>query len=114
MDESLVERTLDKLIAWGLAEESDGDVRPTRRWNAKLQASAEKINLLAAKSGVNPEGNPLVLAVEQALANENLEPDEAAFRDAVQVLVLLELSRMKPEKRSQLGFGALRFENEPR
>lgn len=105
MDEAAVERTLDRLEAWGLVEEKDGEVLPTRRWNAKLQAAAEKLNQVAAKMGANPEGNPLILAVSQALANEN--PDGLSddnFGDAVRVLVVLELSRMPPEKRAQLGF----------
>jgi hypothetical protein len=107
VDEAAVERTLDRLVAWGLAEETpQGDVQGTRRWNAKLQVAAEKLNILAAQTGVNPEGNPLVLAVQQALANENLDGmTEALFPDAVRVLVVLELTRMAPEKRAQLGFG---------
>ena len=105
MDEADVERVLDRLEAWGLVEEKDGQVVPTKRWNAKLQAAAEKLNILAAQTGVNPEGNPLVLAVSQALANEN--PDgltEGTFDESVRVLVVLELTRMSPEKRAQLGF----------
>jgi hypothetical protein len=106
VDEAAVERTLDRLIAWGLAEEHDGEVLATRRWNAKLQAAAEKLNILAAQMDANPEGNPLVLAVQQALANENLDGmTEETFPDAVRVLVVLELTRMGPEKRAQLGFG---------
>lgn len=109
MDEATVERLLDQLTLWELVETAEGDVRPTRRWNAKLQAAAEKVNLVAAKTGVNPEGNPLVLAVTQALANENLGLKGDAFDDAVRVLVMLELSRMAPGKRSQLGFGDVEF-----
>ncbi|GEM_PF-4565901 len=105
MDEQTVERTLDRLIAWGLAEERDGEVQTTRRWNARLQVAAEKLNILAAQQGANPEGNPLVLAVQQALANENLDGmTEELFPDAVRVLVVLELTRMGPEKRAQMGF----------
>jgi len=110
VDERDVERVLDKLEAWGLVEEKGGEVLPTRRWNAKLQAAAEKLNLLAANLGANPEGNPLILAVSQALANEN--PDgltDATFDEAVRVLVVLELSRMGPEKRAQLGFGDMKL-----
>jgi hypothetical protein len=106
VDEATAERTLDQLVAWGLVEERDGDVRPTRLWNAKLQAAAEKLNVLAAQVGANPAGNPLVLAVQQALANENLDGmTEALFPDAVRVLVALELTRMDGEKRAQMGFG---------
>lgn len=105
MDEREAEAMLDELIEWGYAEERGGEVVSTRRWNAKLQAAAEKVNLVAAKTGVNPAGNPLVLAVTQALAAENLGLDEARFDRAVRMLVLLELTRMTPEKRSQLGFG---------
>lgn len=108
MDEASAERILDQLIAWELVEETQGEVRPTRKWNAKLQVAAEKLNILAAQQGANPEGNPLVLAVQQALANENLEGmTEAIFADAVRVLVTLELTRMSPEKRAQVGFGGL-------
>lgn len=101
---------LERLILLGLAEERDGELVPTRRWNAKLQAAAEKVNLVAAKTGVNPAGNPLVLAVTQALAAENLGLDDATFDRAVRVLVVLELTRMTPDKRSQLGFGDVRLE----
>lgn len=108
MDEARVEATLDRLIAWGLAEEMEGELRPTRRWSAKLMAAAEKLNLLAAK-GQAPEGNPLTLAVQQAFAAENLAQDDASFREAVEVLLLLELSRMPPAKRAQAGFPSVRF-----
>jgi DNA-binding MarR family transcriptional regulator len=106
MDEADVERMLDRLAAWGLVEERDGEVEATRRWRALLTAAAEKLNILAAQQGANPEGNPLVLAVSQALANENLDGmTDALFRDAVRVLVVLEVTRMTPEKRAQMGFG---------
>lgn len=105
MDEQAVEKTLDLLQAHRLVEEVAGDVRPTKRWNAKLQAAAEKINLVAARTGVNPEGNPLVLAVTRALADENLGLADAQFDDAVRVLTVLELTRIGPDKRAQLGFG---------
>lgn len=104
MDEARVERALDHLIAAGLVEDSDEEIRGTRRWNALLQAAAEKLNILAAQTGVNPEGNPLVLATQQALAAANTTEDEALFRDCAEVLVRLELTRISPEKRSQLGF----------
>lgn len=110
MDEREAEAMLAELLAWGLAEERDGQVAPTRRWNAKLQAAAEKVNLLAARTGVNPAGNPLVLAVTQALAAENLGLDDARFDRAVRMLVVLELTRMTPAKRSQLGFGDIALE----
>lgn len=103
-EERDVDATLGLLESWGLVEERDGHVRPTRRWNARLQAAAEKLNVLAAQTGVNPEGNPLVLAVHQALAAENLTEDEATFRKAARVLLVLELTRMTPEKRAQMGF----------
>lgn len=108
MDEPGVEATLDRLIAWGLVEDVAGDLRPTRRWNAKLMAAAEKLNLLAAK-GQAPEGRPLALAVRHALAAENLVTDEAAFREAAEVLLMLELSRMPPSKRAQAGFPGVAF-----
>lgn len=100
---------MDLLVAWGLVEEKDGELRGTKRWAAKLQAAAEKLNVLAARTGVNPAGNPLVLAVEGALAAENLTEDAATFRKAAEVLVLLELTRLTPEKRSQLGFGDVKL-----
>lgn len=108
VDEARVEATLEKLVAWGLVEEVGGDLRPTRRWNAKLQAAAEKLNLLAAK-GQPPAGNPLVVAVQQALAAENRALDDTDLKEAVELLVMLELSRMKVAKRIQLGFPDVRF-----
>ena len=104
MDEPTAEAALDQLLAWGLIEEKNGDITPTKRWNANLQAAAEKLNQLAAKMGQNPEGNPLILAVSQALASMNLTEDDGMFRIAAQMLVTLELSRMTPAKRAQLGF----------
>jgi 2-methylaconitate cis-trans-isomerase PrpF len=105
VNEAEAERVLDRLLAWGLVEDRAGEILPTRRWSARLQAAAEKLNVLAAQTGVNPEGNPLVLAVSQALAAENLTEDEREFRAAAQALVTLELSRMTPAKRAQMGFG---------
>ena len=104
VDEREAEATLDCLLAWGLLEERAGDIVPTRRWSAQLQAAAEKLNLLAARMGADPEGNPLILAVTQALAAMDLTEDDALFRVAVQMLVTLELSRMTPAKRAQMGF----------
>lgn len=113
VEEPRVEDALDRLIRWGLVEDVEGVLRTTRRWNARLLAAAEKLNLLAQRTGAPPEGNPLVLAVSQALAEENLEADEALFQDAVEVLVILELSRMKPAKRAQAGFPDVRFPGDP-
>lgn len=112
MDEARVDALLDRLVAWGLVESDEGDVRTSRKWNAKLQATAEKINLIAAKTGAPPAGNPLVVAASQALANENLEMTEAEFDDFVRLLVLLELSRASPAKRASLGFGDVLFPGE--
>lgn len=110
VDDASVERTLDQLIRWGLVEQNENDVHPTRRWVAKLQAAAEKINILVSTNGgIAPEGNALVIAVRQALANENLTEDDALFTEAVQLLVILELSRMSPAKRAQHGFADLTF-----
>ncbi len=103
-----MEATLDRLIAWGLVEDAEGEVRPTRRWSARLMAAAEKLNLLAAK-GQMPQGKPLALAVQQALAGENLATDERTFQDAAEVLLMLELTRMKPSKRAQAGFPDVRL-----
>lgn len=108
MDEADAERALDALASWGLVAEKDGQVVGTPRWGAKLQAAAEKLNLLAAK-GTPPAGNALVLAVSQALANENRTTDDALFQDCVGLLVTLELSRMTPEKRAQYGFADARL-----
>lgn len=108
-EERDVEATLDLLQAWGLVEERDGHVHPTRRWNARLQAAAEKLNILAAQTGANPQGNPLALAVNQALASENLTEDEVVFQKAARVLLVLELTRMTPEKRAQMGFADVRL-----
>lgn len=111
MDEAQAGATLDQLVAWGLIEERpDGEVAPTRRWVAKLQAAAEKLNQMVARNGgVPPEGNPLVLAVQQALANEGLTLDAELFERSVQMLVVLELSRMTHEKRAQYGFADAPF-----
>lgn len=104
VDEARASEILDRLIAWGLAEEDpQGEVGVTRRWSAKLQAAAEKLNILESRNE-RPVGNPLVLAVTHALANENLTSDEALFQDAVAALVTLELSRMTVEKRERYGF----------
>lgn len=112
MDEARVDAVLDRLISLGLAEQQGADVRPTRRWSAKLQAAAEKLNLIHASTGVQLEGNPLVVAAAQALANENLDIPDADFDEHVRVLVLLELARMPPEKRVQHGFGDVLFPGE--
>ena len=104
VDEARASEVLDQLIAWGLVQEGEGaELEPTRRWNAKLQAAAEKLNQYEAQ-GERPQGNPLVLAVSHALAAENLTRDEELHSDAVAVLVTLELSRMTPEKRARYGF----------
>lgn len=109
MDEADAQRLLDTLASWGYVEERDGEVFPTRKWNARLQAAAERINLEVARTGAQPDGNPLMLATAKALmdAGHSLSPE--AFDDAVRVLVLLELSLMTPEKRAKHGFGDLAF-----
>lgn len=112
MDAARVERLLDQLSAWGLVEVTGNDVQPTRKWSAKLQAAAEKLNLIHAKTGVQVAGNPLVVAASQALANENLGAAAEDFDDLVRLLVMLELSRMTPAKRAQLGFPDVLFEGE--
>lgn len=109
VDEGRIDSALDRLMAWGLVEDVQGDLRTTRRWNARLLAAAEKLNLVAQRTGQPPEGNPLLLAVSQALAAENVETDERRFQDDVEVLVMLELSRMTPAKRAQAGFPDVRF-----
>lgn len=101
MDETSADALLSKLQARGLVEERGAEVGPTRRWNARVQAAAERLNLDAEKHGV-PEGNPLVLAVTMALRDEGYL--DADFDDAVRVLVTLELSRMSPDKRARYGF----------
>lgn len=102
MDEATADALLSKLIARGLVEERAGEIGPTRRWNARVQAAAEKLNLEVERTGSYPEGNPLVLAVAQALKDEAYA--DADHDDAVRVLVTLELSRMTPAKRARYGF----------
>jgi len=104
VDEARADAVLDVLVAWGLVRVVDGDVRGTPKWGARLQAAAEKLNLVAARTGATPQGNALVLAVSQALAAENRTEDETLFRDAVSLLVTLELTRMDAAKRAQYGF----------
>ncbi len=105
MDEAAAEALLTKLVQRGLVEERDGDVGPTRRWNARVQASAERINQMVQRTGTYPQGNPLVLAVASALREEkpDLAPGEE-FDDAVRMLVTLELGRMSADKRARYGF----------
>lgn len=110
MDEANAERVLDRLVAWGIVEDAQDEVVASKRWRALLTAAAEKLNILAAREGANPDGNPLVLAISQALANENLDGmTEPLFADCVRVLVTLELTRMTPQKRAQMGFGDATF-----
>lgn len=103
---------LDRLHGWNLVEEREGHLQGTRRWSAKLQAAAEKLNLIEARTGQRPAGNPLVVAVAQALANENLGIRSEEFDEHVRVLVLLELSRMTPAKRASMGFADVLFAGE--
>ncbi|HET6403452.1 MAG TPA: hypothetical protein VFH78_02295 [Candidatus Thermoplasmatota archaeon] len=102
MDEATADRLVQKLIERGLVEERGDEVGPTRRWNARVQAAAERLNLEVARTGVQPEGNPLVLAVAQALRDEGYADGDTD--DAIRVLVTLELSRMPPDKRARYGF----------
>lgn len=101
MDESTADALVAKLIERGLVEERGSEIGPTRRWNARVQAAAERLNVDAEKHGI-PEGNPLVLAVSMALRDEGWS--DAEFDDAVRVLVTLELTRMSAEKRARYGF----------
>jgi hypothetical protein len=109
VDEAQADALLSSLIAWGLVEERSGAVAPTRRWNAKLQAAAERLNQEVERTGTYPAGNPLVLAVAAALREERPELDGAARDDAVRMLVTLELSRMDQTKRDRYGFGSVRL-----
>lgn len=102
MDEAAADALVSKLVALGLVEERGNEIGPTRRWNARVQAAAERLNLEVARTGVQPEGNPLVMAVALALKDEKYA--DADFDDAVRVLVTLELTRMKPDKRARYGF----------
>lgn len=104
MDTTAAETLLAKLIAWGLVEDHDGDIQPSRRWNARVQASAERLNQDVARTGTYPQANPLVVAVAAALHEERPELSGDALDDAVRMLVTLELSRMTPEKRARYGF----------
>lgn len=105
MDEANAERVLQRLSDAGLVDDKDGEITPTRKWSAHLQAAAEAINLEIAKSGAAPQGNPLMVAASKALQDVGF--GEADFDDAVRMLVLLEISRMRPEARERLGFGGL-------
>lgn len=105
MDEATADALVDKLITRGLLEERDGEIGPTRRWSARLQAAAERINVDVERTGTYPEGNPLVLAVASALAAEEWPLGERD--DAVRVLVTMELSRMSADKRARYGFAGL-------
>jgi len=110
VDEAIAEALLGSLIGWGLVEEREGgDIGPTRRWNAKLQAAAEKLNVEVEAAGAAPEGNPLVLAVARALGEERPELEGARLDDAVRMLVTLELSRMSADKRARYGFDSVSF-----
>ena len=102
MDEAAADALLSKLIERGLVEERGADIGPTRRWNARVQAAAERLNVEVERSGSYPAGNPLVLAVAQALRDEAYA--DADFDDAVRMLVTLELTRMSAEKRARYGF----------
>ena len=103
MDEARAGDIVNELTQRGYIEERDGQILATRKWHAKLQAAAEKLNILAGR-GEEPSGNPLVVAVTQALANENLDFADDVFDDAIRVLVTLELTRMGPNKRALAGF----------
>lgn len=110
MDEARAEELLTALIGCGLVEErATGDIGPTRRWNARVQAAAERLNADVAKTGTYPEGNPLVIAVAAALREEKTELPEPDFDDCVRLLVTLELSRMDEAKRARYGFSDARF-----
>lgn len=102
LDDARAEALLTKLIARGLIEEPDGEIGPTRRWNARVQAAAERLNVDVERTGAYPQGNPLVLAVTQALRDEGYA--DADFNDAVRMLVTLELTRMSAQKRARYGF----------
>lgn len=109
MDETDAEALLAQLIAWGLVEERDGEIGPTRRWNARVQASAERLNQEVARTGTYPDANPLVLAIAQGLRDERPDIIGPTFDDAVRMLVTLELTRMSEDKRARYGFeGVLR------
>ena len=105
MDEAAADALVGKLIERGLIEEIAGEIGPTRRWSARVQAAAERINVDVERTGTYPQGNPLVLAVATALAVEEWPLDERD--DAVRVLVTLELSRMSADKRARYGFDKL-------
>lgn len=105
VDEAAAEALLAKLMQWGLIEErDDGELGPTRRWSAKLQAAAERINQDVERTGTYPEGNPLVLAVAAALDAERAGVPDHQRDDIIRMLVTLELSRMSADKRARYGF----------
>jgi len=105
LDEAGAERVLDRLTAAGLVDDRDGEITPTRKWSAHLQAAAEAINLTISKTGATPPGNPLMIAASKALRDLGFGDED--FDDAVRMLVLLEVSRMSPRAREQIGFGGL-------
>lgn len=104
MDDAAAEKLLATLIEWGLVEERDGEVSPTRRWSARLTASAQRINIELERTGTSPQGNPLVLAVAAALRDERPDARDDERDDLVRMLVTLELSRMSADKRARYGF----------
>lgn len=105
VDEAAAEALLAKLIQWGLLEERpDGDIGPTRRWNAKVQAGAERLNQDVEKTGTYPEGNPLVLAIAAALDAERSGIPDHQRDDLIRILVTMELTRMSADKRARYGF----------
>ncbi len=94
MDERRAEETLAHLIALGLVEErADGEILPTRRWAARFQAAAEKLNQRVAATGAQPDGDPYVLAAATGLLDEKVDLPPDLFDDAVRMLVVLERSR---------------------
>lgn len=109
MDGSQADAAFARLVALGLAEEREDGVRSTRSWNLALQRASDRLNRRVAETGVLPEANALVLAVESALDAEKVPLPREERTAVVELLVLLELVNMSPEKRVQLGFGHVRL-----
>lgn len=109
VDEAAADALLAKLMRWGLLEERGNDIAPTRRWNAQVQAAAERLNQQVEKTGTYPAGNPLVLAIASALLAEQPGLEGPERDDAIRMLVTLELSRMDADKRARYGFEGVAF-----
>lgn len=105
MDERRAEELLARLIALDILEErADGEILPTRRWSARFQAAAEKLNQRVAATGAQPEGDPYVLAAATGLLDAKVDLPPEDFDDAVRMLVILERAR-RGDRVGAMGYG---------